>query len=88
MFDLNNLKKINDTYGHEEGDLFIQTFASYLTRILTENSFLARFGSDEFVIIQRETSWSELEQMNMRLQSLLDAYNQTAIHPNQLCCGL
>ena len=48
MFDLNNLKKINDTYGHEEGDLFIQTFASYLTRILTENSFLARFGGDEF----------------------------------------
>ena len=60
MFDLNNLKEINDTYGHEEGDLFIQTFASYLTRILTENSFLARFGGDEFVIIQRETSWSEL----------------------------
>ena len=87
MFDLNNLKKINDTYGHEEGDLFIQTFASYLTRILTENSFLARFGGDEFVIIQRETSWSELEQMNMQLQSLLDAYNQTAIHPISYAVG-
>ena len=87
MFDLNNLKKINDTYGHEEGDLFIQTFASYLTRILTENSFLARFGGDEFVIIQRETSWSELEQMNMQLQSLLDAYNQTAIHPISYAAG-
>ena len=36
MFDLNNLKIINDTYGHEEGDVFIQTFASFLTRILTE----------------------------------------------------
>lgn len=34
MFDMNNLKMINDTYGHEEGDVFIQTFASYLTRIL------------------------------------------------------
>ena len=45
MFDLNNLKIINDTYGHEEGDVFIQTFASFLTRILTENSYLARFGS-------------------------------------------
>ena len=33
MFDLNNLKKVNDTFGHEEGDIFIQTFASYLTRI-------------------------------------------------------
>ena len=50
MFDLNNLKKINDTYGHEQGDVFIQTFASYLTRILTEDSFLARFGGDEFVL--------------------------------------
>ena len=50
MFDLNNLKKINDTYGHEQGDVFIQTFASYLTRILTEDSFLARFGGDEFIL--------------------------------------
>ena len=60
MFDLNNLKIINDTYGHEEGDVFIQTFASFLTRILTENSYLARFGGDEFLIIQRNTTWSQL----------------------------
>lgn len=52
MFDLNNLKKINDTYGHEQGDVFIKTFASLLTRILTENSFLARYGGDEFVIVE------------------------------------
>ena len=56
MFDLNNLKKINDTYGHEQGDVFIQTFASYLTRILTEDSFLARFGGDEFVIVQNHAT--------------------------------
>lgn len=87
MFDLNNLKKVNDTFGHEEGDIFIQTFASYLTRILTENSFLARFGGDEFVIIQRETSWSELEQMNIQLQTLLDTYNQTAAHPISYAVG-
>lgn len=29
MFDLNNLKKINYTYGHEQGDIFIKTFASH-----------------------------------------------------------
>ena len=56
MFDLNNLKIINDTYGHEEGDVFIQTFASFLTRILTENSYLARFGGDEFLIIFNKIS--------------------------------
>ena len=87
MFDLNNLKKINDTYGHEQGDVFIQTFASYLTRILTEDSFLARFGGDEFVIVQSHATWSQLEQMNIQLQSLLDVYNQTADHPISYAVG-
>ena len=87
MFDLNNLKKINDTYGHEQGDIFIQTFASYLTRILTEDSFLARFGGDEFVIVQNHATWSQLEQMNIQLQSMLDAYNQTADHPISYAVG-
>ena len=81
MFDLNNLKMINDTYGHEEGDVFIQTFASFLTRILTKDSYLARFGGDEFMIIQKNTTWSQLEQMNIRLQTMIDEYNQTADHP-------
>ena len=87
MFDLNNLKVINDTYGHEEGDVFIQTFASFLTRILTEDSYLARFGGDEFLIIQKNTTWSQLEQMNIRLQTLIDEYNQTADHPLSYAVG-
>ena len=87
MFDLNNLKMINDTYGHEEGDVFIQTFASFLTRILTEDSYLARFGGDEFLIIQKNTTWSQLEQMNIRLQTMIDEYNQTADHPLSYAVG-
>ena len=50
MFDMNGLKYINDTFGHDEGDRFIRIFAACLTRILTENSFLARYGGDEFVV--------------------------------------
>ena len=87
MFDLNNLKVINDTYGHEEGDVFIQTFASFLTRVLTEDSYLARFGGDEFLIIQKNTTWSQLEQINIRLQTLIDQYNQTADHPLSYAVG-
>lgn len=80
MFDLNNLKMINDTYGHEQGDIFIKIFASFLTRILTEDSFLARFGGDEFVIVQENAVISQLEQMNLKLQGLVNEYNQTAEH--------
>lgn len=78
IFDLNNLKQVNDQYGHERGDDFIQSFASCLTRITTTDSFLARFGGDEFVIIQEKTSLDELEHMEQKLQKLVDEYNETA----------
>ena len=71
MFDLNNLKYVNDTYGHEKGDEFIQTFTYCLTRILDKNSFLARYGGDEFILIQKNTSLSALEQMEQRLSLLV-----------------
>lgn len=87
MFDLNNLKYINDTYGHEKGDIFIQSFASYLTRILTTDSFLARFGGDEFVIIQENTTLKQLEDMNNRLQSLIDEHNTCTDVPISYAAG-
>ena len=87
MFDLNDLKKVNDNYGHEQGDVFIRTFASYLTRILTDESFLARYGGDEFVIVEEHTTLEKLEQMNQKLQELIDVYNQSAEHPISYAVG-
>lgn len=87
MFDLNNLKKINDTYGHEQGDIFIKTFASLLTRVMTENSFLARYGGDEFVIVEEHTSLDKLSKINNHLQTLVDSYNDTALHPISYAVG-
>lgn len=87
MFDLNDLKKVNDHYGHEQGDVFIKTFASYLARILTENSFLARYGGDEFVIVEEHTTLQKLDRMNCKLQKLIDEYNQGAEHPISYAVG-
>lgn len=75
MFDLNNLKYVNDTYGHEKGDEFIQAFAYCLTRILDEHSFLARYGGDEFIIIQENTTPEELKHMDLHLSTLVQEYN-------------
>ena len=87
MFDMNGLKYINDTFGHDEGDRFIKTFASFLTRILTENSFLARYGGDEFVIVQEHTSLDELEKMNVELQRSVDVHNAQAEHEISYAVG-
>lgn len=48
MWDLDNLKYINDTYGHEYGDLYIQNAASVLNGFSNYNSIVARMSGDEF----------------------------------------
>lgn len=50
--DINNFKKINDTYGHQEGDEALNIVAKVLRRIAQKNGcFVSRWGGDEFVII-------------------------------------
>ena len=57
-FDLNRLKKINDTYGHAAGDILIKSFASELKLCVnSHDDFVGRMGGDEFIaIIKKERS--------------------------------
>ena len=48
-FDLNNLKHINDTFGHLNGDEFIKSFVNKLKKSIRNSDVLARYGGDEFV---------------------------------------
>ncbi|MCQ2082296.1 MAG: GGDEF domain-containing protein [Lachnospiraceae bacterium] len=50
VFDINNLKKINDTYGHEKGDLYIQNSCQFLCKAY-KHSPVYRIGGDEFAVI-------------------------------------
>ena len=51
MGDINNLKRINDTYGHSIGDKYIKLMAKVLLASLPSDSIVARIGGDEFGII-------------------------------------
>lgn len=50
MIDADNLKVINDTYGHEAGDVYLKKISELITSIQTRNSVAARLGGDEFVL--------------------------------------
>ena len=50
MFDIDNFKDINDTYGHPIGDKVIVQFANILRHAFFENALVARIGGDEFCV--------------------------------------
>ena len=51
MIDIDNFKKVNDTYGHLVGDLVIIDNVKKCKKLLRDNDIVARFGGEEFVII-------------------------------------
>lgn len=56
FLDLDNFKPINDAFGHDSGDIALQTVASRLRDCVRESDTVARVGGDEFVILARDIS--------------------------------
>ncbi len=54
LFDLDNLKQINDTLGHMEGDRLIREFSKVLRAHTRETDIIARFGGDEFMAVMKK----------------------------------
>jgi diguanylate cyclase (GGDEF)-like protein len=72
VIDLNDLKIINDMYGHQAGDLALKTFASVLRENIRESDIIGRYGGDEFVIIflntVAESSHEKLQEITRLLK--------------------
>ncbi len=68
VIDVNGLKHINDTYGHEEGDRAIILVAKMLRRVSRESDVMARMGGDEFVLLCPGTSKKEASVLLERIR--------------------
>ncbi len=55
MLDIDHFKQINDSYGHQEGDVVLKMVAANLKRLLRDTDTVARFGGEEFTIILSHT---------------------------------
>ena len=71
LLDIDNLKKINDTYGHQVGTEVIQEVANILRSVVRGSDCLARYGGDEFVVILREANQAGAQIVINRIKQML-----------------
>lgn len=77
MIDIDNFKKINDTYGHQVGDTVLQNLSDLLKRVFPRKSdFVARYGGEEFTVIFAE---DDGKIGKMLAEKLLKAVRETRI---------
>lgn len=73
--DVDNLKDINDSYGHREGDLALTRAADALERTFRDSDIMARLGGDEFGVLALEATCPSQEGMLHRLEQRLQESN-------------
>jgi diguanylate cyclase len=71
LFDMDRFKQVNDTYGHQAGDLALQTLAVRVKAALRAPDFFARFGGDEFALILPQTALPGAVIVSERIRKLL-----------------
>lgn len=74
--DLDNLKKINDNYGHDLGDTYIKAAASILENSIRAEDIAARIGGDEFAVILSGSGCEAAKAIKNRIKKNIENYNK------------
>jgi diguanylate cyclase (GGDEF)-like protein len=72
FFDIDELKKVNDTYGHLAGNEVLRVLGQTITDRVRTEDVPARYGGDEFAIVMPDTPREEAEKVVTRLMEILD----------------
>jgi len=73
MFDLDHFKLVNDTYGHDVGDLVLKNVASFCGEVLRTNDLFFRSGGEEFVVLLPDTSKTNAMVIGEKLRKHMEA---------------
>jgi diguanylate cyclase (GGDEF)-like protein len=82
MIDVDNLKKINDRYGHSAGDGALKLVAQELQRVMRASDICGRLGGDEFAVAMPETDLQRAREVVRRLRNSIQTMNLGARSTN------
>lgn len=71
FFDIDKFKNVNDTYGHECGDVILQTFSALLLKLTRDSDIVCRYGGEEFVVAIQYKNRDELDKYVFRIKSVI-----------------
>jgi diguanylate cyclase (GGDEF)-like protein/PAS domain S-box-containing protein len=86
--DLNEMKAINDTFGHDAGDRAIVGTARVLGAVFRDSDIVARLGGDEFAIFAPRCGEKDVPRVRERLHTLLEGANQKTEEPFSLSISM
>jgi diguanylate cyclase (GGDEF)-like protein/PAS domain S-box-containing protein len=75
--DVDGLKLVNDTLGHDQGDRLLASAARVIRGSFREGDMAARIGGDEFAVVLPDTTESAVENACQRIQEAVESYNAT-----------
>jgi len=75
IIDIDYFKKINDTYGHQNGDKILKKIAQILKSNIRDGDFVARYGGEEFAIILKNCNEKEAYKASEKLRKKIEKYN-------------
>jgi len=92
MLDIDHFKRINDTFGHEAGDLLLRELGRVLSENVRKSDIACRFGGEEFVLVlldtPQEASRQHIEKIRSHIKELQVRYGNTLLGTMTLSVGL
>ncbi|QOP41149.1 GGDEF domain-containing response regulator [Sulfurimonas marina] len=79
FFDIDYFKQVNDTYGHDVGDIILQEFVEVIQNSIRDTDTLIRWGGEEFILIVSLQERAFVEKILEKLRSAIEQYNFTTI---------
>jgi diguanylate cyclase (GGDEF)-like protein len=80
-FDMNNLKYVNDNFGHEAGDMLLVTFTNYISHLQDKPAVFGRIGGDEFALIYKGKS---KEEVSVIINSITEHFTEVPFRYNDM----